>query len=129
MSVKRYSSAGSGSGGRQLPFSRAVEAGGFLYVSGQVAMENGEIVGQGIVEQTRKTIDNLQAILEEAGYSLADVVKVNCWLDDPRDFWSFNGVFESAFGSNPPARSTVQTQLVVDAKVEMDLIAYRPPQA
>lgn len=127
MSIQRYGDVGRGAGGQRLPFARAVEAGGFLYVSGQIAMENGEVVGGTIVEQTQKTISNLKAILDEAGYGWEDVIKVNCWLEDPRDFWSFNKVFAETFGDHPPARSTVEARLMVDAKVEMDLIAYKAP--
>lgn len=126
--IIRMAPAGSGAGGKKLPFSRAVEAGGFLYVSGQVAMDKtGEIVAGGIVPQTEQTIANILAILEEAGYDLSHVVKVNVWLDDPRDFWSFNRVFERHFGAAPPARSTVASAIMVDAKIEMDVVAYRPP--
>lgn len=128
MSIQRYGAQGKGAGGQRLPFARAVAANGFLYVSGQMAMIDGELVGGTIIEQSRTTIDNLKAILSEAGYGLEHVVKVNCWLDDARDFWSFNKVFAEAFGEYPPARSTVQSPLVVDAKVEMDLIAYKPPE-
>lgn len=68
MTIKRYGSGGHGAGGQPLPFARATEAGGWLYVSGQVAMENGEIVQGGVIAETRKTMENVLAILEEAGY-------------------------------------------------------------
>ncbi|WP_423062584.1 RidA family protein [Candidiatus Paracoxiella cheracis] len=127
MSIKRFGSSGSsGAGGQKLPFSKAVQAGGFLYVSGQVAMdENGEIVSGGIVKQAHQAIENIKKILEEYGYTMKDVVKVNVWLDDERDFWSFNKVFAEHFGDNPPARSTVCSSLVVDAKIEIDVVAYK----
>ncbi|WP_305856734.1 RidA family protein [Balneatrix alpica] len=128
MPIERFTLAGTGAGGQELPFAKATKAGGFLFVSGQIAMENGEVVEGGIVTQTRKAIENIKAILEEAGYSLSDVVKVSAWLDDPRDFWSFNGVFKEYFIGHPPARSTVVSPLVVDAKVELDVIAYKDPQ-
>ena len=126
MSIKRYGAGETGAGKQALPFARAVEANGWLYVSGQVAMENGEIVGGGIVAETRKAIENMIAILKEAGYGTQDLVRVGVWLDDPRDFSSFNAVFEKHFIDHPPARSTVQSPLMVDAKVEMDVIAYKP---
>ena len=128
MSIKRYGADKSGAGGQNLPFARAVEAGGFLFVSGQVAMENGEIINGGIVEQTHKTIANLVAILEEAGYGLEHVVRCGVWLDDPRDFWSFNAVYKSYFGANPPARAAVQSHKMVDCKVEIEFTAYNAPQ-
>ncbi|MTJ79715.1 MAG: RidA family protein [Telmatospirillum sp.] len=125
MSIIRYGSGEKGAGGQPLPFARAVEADGWLYVSGQVAMENGRIIDGGIIPQTRKTMDNLVAILTEAGYSLADVVRVGVWLDDPRDFWSFNGVFVEYFGDCPPARACVQSSMMVDCKVEIECVAYK----
>ena len=89
-------------------------------------MRDGEIVGGGIVEQAKVTFDNIRQILQEAGCDLEDVVKVNVWLDDPRDFWSFNKVFADYFRDHPPARSTVQSLIMVDAKIEADVIAYKP---
>ena len=125
MTIKRYGADKAGAGGQSLPFARAVEADGWLYVSGQVAMQDGEIVGSSIVEQTHVTIKNVIAILEEAGYGLEDVVRVGVWLDDPRDFWSFNGVYRSYFGEHPPARACVQATMMVDCKVEIDCVAYK----
>ncbi|OQM75316.1 RidA family protein [Manganibacter manganicus] len=125
MTIKRYGTGQSGAGKQALPFARAVEADGWLYVSGQVAMENGEIVGGGIIAETRRAMDNVIAILKEAGYGLEHVVRVGVWLDDPRDFWSFNGVFAEYFGANPPARACVQSSMMVDCKVEIDCVAYK----
>ena len=125
MSLIRYGTGGTGAGKQGLPFARAVEADGWLYVSGQVAMEKGEIVGGNIVAQTHKTMENLVAILAEAGYGLEDVVRVGVWLDDPRDFWSFNGVYAQYFGAHPPARACVQSSMMVDCKVEIDCVAFK----
>ncbi|WP_269931101.1 RidA family protein [Aminobacter sp. HY435] len=127
MTIKRYGTGQSGAGKQALPFARAVEANGWLYVSGQVAMENGEIVGGGIIAETRKTMENVIAILKEAGYGLEHVVRVGVWLDDPRDFWSFNGVYAEYFGGHPPARACVQSSMMVDCKVEIDCVAYKAP--
>lgn len=129
MSIKRYGAGETGAGGQNLPFARAVEADGWLHVSGQVPMEQGEIVRGGIIAESRKAIENMLAILNEAGYGLADVVRIGVWLDDPRDFWSFNGVFAEYFGDNPPARACVQSRMMVDCKVEVDCIAYRADRA
>lgn len=126
MAIRRYGSEQSGAGGQRLPFARAVEADGWLHVSGQVAMEKGEIVQGGIVEQTHKAIANLIAILQEAGYGVEHVVRCGVWLDDPRDFWSFNKVYQHYFGEHPPARACVQSSMMVDCKVEIDCIAYKP---
>jgi reactive intermediate/imine deaminase len=125
VTLKRYGSGGTGAGKQGLPFARAVEADGWLYVSGQVAMENGEIIDGGIVAQSHKAIENVIAILEEAGYGVEDIVRIGVWLDDPRDFWSFNGVFKEYFGEHPPARACVQSRLMVDGKVEVDCVAYK----
>nr|WP_231710276.1 RidA family protein [Roseibium limicola] len=108
-----------------MPFARAVEADGWLHVSGQVAMEDGEVIEGGIIPQTHKAIQNLIAILEEANYSTADVVRCGVWIDDPRDFWTFNKIYQSYFGENPPARACVQSSMMVDCKVEVDCIAYK----
>nr|WP_315232378.1 RidA family protein [uncultured Albidiferax sp.] len=121
----RYGAGERGAGGQALPFARAVEADGWLHVSGQVAMEGGEIIAGGIVAQTHKTIENLIAILTEAGYGVEDVVRVGVWLDDPRDFWTFNKIYAGYFGDNPPARACVQAQMMVDCKVEVDCVAYK----
>src|ERR1700677_2277904 len=98
MSIKRYGvEGGKGTGGQQLPFARAVEADGWLYVSGQVPMVNGQLVAGDIVTQSRQAILNLLAVLQEAGYEPQDVVRCGAWLDDPRDFQAFNNVFREYF--------------------------------
>lgn len=122
----RYETADSQAGGQRRPFAKAVRAGDFVYVSGQVPTVAGEVVAGGIVAQTEQVIGNIKDVLALADCTLADVVKVNVWLDDARDFSSFNGVFEKHFIDHPPARSTVQSPLMVDAKVEMDVVAYKP---
>jgi reactive intermediate/imine deaminase len=128
MTIKRFGTdGGTGTGGQHLPFARAVAADGWLYVSGQTAMEKGEVIDGSIVAQAHKAIQNLLAILGEAGYGPADVVRCGVWLDDPRDFASFNKVFAQYFGANPPARSCVVSSMVVDCKIEIDCTAYRAP--
>jgi reactive intermediate/imine deaminase len=128
MSIKRYGAeGGKGTGGQHLPFARAVEADGWLFVSGQVPMVNGELTGGTIIEQTHQTIKNLIAILAEAGYGTEHVVRCGAWLDDARDFQAFNGVFRQYFGENPPARACVQSSMVVDCKVEIECVAYKAP--
>jgi len=113
-------------GGTPRPFAKAVRAGDFIFVSGQVPAVNGEIITGGIIEQTELVIKNIIDVLKLADCTLAEVVKVGIWLDDPRDFTSFNSVFQKHFIDNPPARSTVQSSLMVDAKIEMDVTAYKP---
>lgn len=116
---------GAPAAGQPLPFARAVKADGWLFVSGQVPMENGEVVPGGIVPQSRKAIENLLAVLAEAGYGAEHVVRCGVWLDDPRDFAAFNKVFREHFGEHPPARSCVVSSMVVDCKVEIECVAYR----
>lgn len=117
---------GKGTGGQHLPFARAVAANGFLFVSGQTPMVAGEVVEGGIVAQSHQAIRNLLAILEEAGYGPEHVVRCGVWLDDPRDFMSFNRVFAHYFGAHPPARACVVSPMVIDCKVEVDCVAYKP---
>ena len=110
-----------------LPFSRAVRAGDFVFVSGQVAFDNeGNLVKGGIEEQTRQTFHNIKAVLQEAGCSLKDVVKVNVWLDDAGNFSRFNAAYAEFFLNDAPARSTVQSRLMIDAMIEVDCISYKP---
>ena len=125
MSLIRYGFDKNGAGGQNLPFARAVQADGWLYVSGQVAMDDGEIINGGIVAQTHKTMENIIAILDEAGYTLGDVVRCGIWLDDPRDFWTMNGIYKQYFKNAAPARACVQSSMMVDCKIEIDCIAYR----
>ena len=124
--ITRFDTADDAAGGTRRPFAKAVRAGDFVFVSGQVPAVDGEIVVGGIVEQAERVIVNIIAALGAADCGLEHVVKVNVWLDDPRDFTSFNAVFERYFRNHAPARSTVQSAIMVDAKVEMDVIAYKP---
>jgi reactive intermediate/imine deaminase len=126
MSVQFLGGTRTGAGGQPLPFSSAVEAGPFVFVSGQVAMgDNGEIVSGGIEAQTRQALKNVEKALALAGCTLKNVVKSTVWLDDARDFWTFNRVYAEFFSENKPARSTTQATLMVDAKVEIEVIAYK----
>ncbi|MEP7295285.1 MAG: RidA family protein [Burkholderiales bacterium] len=113
---------------RQLrPFSPAVRAGDFVYVSGQVPADaNGEIVVGGIEAQTRQVMENLAAVLALAGATFDDVCKSTVWLQDARDFGAFNRIYVSYFKNGKPARSTTEARLMVDAKVEIDMVAYKP---
>lgn len=126
MTIKRFGvDESKGSGQQKLPFAKAVSADGWLYVSGQTPMLNGEVIDGGIVVQAHQAIRNMMEIVESAGYTADDIVRIGVWLDDARDFWSFNKVFAEYFGENPPARACVQSAMVVDCKVEVDCIAYR----
>jgi len=125
MTIERYGRGETGPGGKPLPFARAAGAAGWLYVSGQVPMQDGEIVEGGIVPQTHKAIGNMLAILTEAGYDRSHIVRIGVWLDDPRDFWTFNRIFAEYFTDHPPARACVQSSMMVDCKIEIDCVAYK----
>jgi reactive intermediate/imine deaminase len=124
--MKRYcTKEGTAGRGEAVPISRAVEANGWLYVSGQVPMVNGELVSGSITVQARQAILNLIAVLTEAGYAPEHVVRCGVWLDDPRDFGLFNNVFREYFGEHPPARACVVSSTAIDCKVEIDCVAYK----
>ena len=127
MTIERYGAAPSGPGGRSLPFTKAVRAGDFVFVSGQVPMgADGEIVAGDIVTQTQQTIENVKSILQSLGLGLEHVVKATVWLADTRDFWPFNKVYLEYFGAALPARSCVRADMMVDCKVEIEVVAYDP---
>ena len=127
MKIERFGAAPTGPGGRSLPFTKAVRAGDFIFVSGQVPMGvDGEIVAGNIVTQTKQTIENVKAILKEQGLGLEHVVKATVWLADTRDFWPFNKVYLEYFGAALPARSCVRADMMVDCKVEIEVVAYYP---
>ena len=125
MTIERFGAAPTGPGGRSLPFTKAVRAGDFIFVSGQVPMgADGEIVDGNIATQTRQTIENVKAILQSLGLGLEHVVKATVWLSDTRDFWPFNKVYLEYFGAALPARSCVRADMMVDCKVEIEVVAY-----
>ncbi len=114
----------------QGPYSSAVRAGDFLFVSGQGPVDavSGQMQSEATVqEQTRLVLRNVQAILEGCGAGLEDVVKCSVFLLDAKDFAAMNEVYAEFFGLNKPARTTVATGMVAPGmKVEIDCIAYRP---
>lgn len=108
------------------PYSQAIKAGGFIFVSGQVALDpaTGKIVEGDVSAQTERTLENLKAIVEAAGSSLDRALKATVFLKDLRDFAAMNEVYKRYFPSNPPARATVEVaRLPLDLRVEIDLIA------
>lgn len=111
------------------PYSQAVRSGDLLFTAGQVALEpgTGVLVDGDVKAQTRRVMENLAAVLAAAGCGFDDVVKATCFLVDMNDFADFNDVYASYFGSEPPARSTVQVaRLPKDSRVEVELIARLP---
>ncbi len=114
-------------GGRTLSLSRAIRAGDFVYLTGQVPMKDGAPMTDGAIEdQTRVAIELIRDTLAEAGCGLGDVVKAMVWLRDRADFPGFNAVYGEYFPSEPPARSAVLSDLLVDVRVEIEVVAYRP---
>jgi 2-iminobutanoate/2-iminopropanoate deaminase len=108
------------------PYSQAVIAQGFLFTAGQVALDpaRGELVSGGIAEQTTRAMENLRAILREAGTDFSQVVKTTVFLVDMADFVAMNEVYARAFGDHRPARSTVAVSaLPKGARVEIEIIA------
>jgi len=108
------------------PYSQAIKAGGFLFVSGQIPIDptSGQFVSGGIAEQTEQVMKNLSALLESAGSGLERVVKATVFLADMDEFAAMNQVYGRYFASEPPARATVEVaRLPRDARVEIDVIA------
>jgi len=109
------------------PFSNAIRAGDFVYVSGQIAfLPDGSISTGAIGAQTKIVLDTLKSILATAGCTMADVIKCGCTLQDARDFDAFNAAYATYFPKNPPVRTTTVVQHVLNALVEIDCIAYKP---
>jgi 2-iminobutanoate/2-iminopropanoate deaminase len=108
------------------PYSQAIRDGELLFCSGQVALDpgSGELLGSSVADQTRRAMDNLQAVLEAGGASFGSVVKVTAYLTDMNDFAEFNEVYAEYFTSSPPARATVGVAaLPKGARVEVECIA------
>jgi len=108
------------------PYSQAIKANGFIFVSGQTAFDpaSGKAIEGGTAKQTERILENLRAILESAGSSLDRVVKVGVFLKDMADFTVMNEVYARYFPANPPARTTVEVaRLPRDFLVEIDVIA------
>ncbi len=108
------------------PYAQAIIAGNMIYTSGQIPLDphTGEFVAGGIAEQTEQVLRNLAAILEAAGSDLNHVVKTTVFLADMSEFAEMNEVYARRFGTQPPARSTVQAaRLPRDARVEIEAVA------
>ena len=111
------------------PYSQAIKANGFLFVSGQIPLDpiTGQIVYGGIENQTYQVLSNLQAILEKEGLTFANVVKTTVFLKDMEDFVAMNKIYAQSFADEPPARACVQAaRLPRDVSVEIELIAVYP---
>lgn len=110
------------------PYSQAVEASGFVFISGQIAIDpdSGAVIQEGVREQTQRIMENALRILKAAGCAAGDVVKTTIYLKDMGDFASVNEVYGHYFPANMPARSTVEvSRLPRDVSVEIDFIAWK----
>ena len=110
--------------GNSIPLSPARQAGGIIFVPGQMALRDGKVAGQTIEEQSEIVIDNIVDRLALFGRSLKDVVKVTVWITDAADFGRFNAVYMKRFAEPLPARTAVVSALLMpDALVEMEAVA------
>lgn len=110
-----------------LPFHPGVRAGDFIFISGQVAKdENGNMLSGNIEEETRWTLESIRRILLLDGADLSDVVKVTVYLADARNFGRYNKVFGEYFPDGRISRTTVEARAVIECKIEMDAVAYKP---
>ena len=108
------------------PYSQAIKANGFVFVSGQVALDpkTQQLIEGGIAQQTERVMENLKGIVEAAGSNMSKVVKTTVFLTDMNDFTAMNEVYGRYFPSQPPARATVQvSRLPKDVKVEIEVVA------
>lgn len=108
------------------PYSQAIRAGGFIFVSGQIPLDpaTGQLEGQTIEQQTDRVLQNIRGILEDAGSGLAKVVKTTVFLKDLGEFQKMNSVYAKYFPTNPPARATVEvSNLPKGVRIEIDAIA------
>jgi len=110
------------------PYSPAVRAGDFIFVSGQVAVDpvTNELKTGDVQHETRMVLNNVKLVLEGAGATLADVVRVGVYLGDGKDFAAMNEVYSEYFGNAKPARSTIVCGFAAAIKVEIDCVAYKP---
>jgi len=110
------------------PYSQGIKTDNMVFTSGQLPMipETGKFVEGGIKEQTRKSLENVEAVFKEAGLELSDAVKATVFLDDMDNFSEFNEVYKEFFPNNPPARSCVEAaNLPLNAKVEIEMIGIK----
>ena len=113
--------------GRELSLSKAIRAGDFVFITGQIPLRDGVPMIDGTVEeQTRACLDGLKEILTEAECELCDVVKSMIWLKNKEDFPAFNSVYSEYFPVEPPTRSALVSDFLIDILVEIECVAYKP---
>ncbi|MBP7460277.1 MAG: RidA family protein [Candidatus Delongbacteria bacterium] len=110
------------------PYSQGIMVNGFLYTSGQVPLDpqTGKLVEGDIQVQAKRSLDNLKAIIEAAGYTMEDIVKTTVFLKDIANFKAVNEVYAGYFSANPPARSAIQVAaLPLNAELEIEAVAFK----
>ena len=113
--------------GRHLSLSRAIRAGDFVFLTGQIPFKDGKPMIDGTIEdQTHAVLNEIKKTLAEANCQFSDVVKTMVWLIDRADFPGFNAVYAEYFPDDPPTRSAVVNDLLVDVRIEIEVIAYKP---
>ena len=109
------------------PYTPAVRAGDFIFISGQVGAKDGALAAGGVAGQTAQAVANLVERVTEMGAELTDVVKTTCFLVDMESFATFNAAYVEGFGNHRPARSTVAVrELPVGAVVEIEAVVHKP---
>lgn len=111
------------------PYSQAIRAGDFIYTAGQIALDpaTGKLVEGDVAVQAERAIQNIQAVLEAAGASLADVIKTTVYLRTMNDFAAMNAVYSRLFGENRPARTTIAIDgIPLGGLFEIEVVAYKP---
>lgn len=113
--------------GRKLSLSKAIRAGDFVFLTGQIPFRDGAPMTEGTIEeQTQVVLDLIKGTLAEADCAPTDVVKAMVWLRERDDFAGFNKVYGEYFPVDPPTRSAVLNQLLVDVRIEIEVVAYKP---
>ena len=113
--------------GRRLSLSRAIRAGDFVFLTGQIPFKDGKPMTDGTIEdQTHAVMHEIKNTLAEANCQLPDVIKTMVWLTDRDDFPGFNAVYAKYFPDDPPTRSAVVNDLLVDVRIEIEVIPYKP---
>lgn len=109
------------------PYSQGIQTQGvMLFLSGQIPLKNGDVVAGGIAEQTTQALENIKSLLDEAGYTFANVVKATVFLKDMNNFVAMNEVYGKYLGESKPARSTVEVaRLPKDVMVEIEIVAVK----
>ncbi|NLL36975.1 MAG: RidA family protein [Fretibacterium sp.] len=110
------------------PYSQAIVAGDFLFTSGQIPLDpkTGEVVKSGIEAETTRTLENVKAVVEGAGFTMQQIIKTTVFATDMANFAAVNGIYAKYFGENPPARSFVAAkELPKGVHVEIEVVAWR----